>query len=179
MEDIPSLVAHDLGLDPSQVAAVMALLDEGCTIPFIARYRKEATGGLDDATLRDLDARLAYLRSLQARKEEVLRSIEEQGKLNDALRAKIAEATVLQRVEDLYKPFRKKRATRASKAREAGLEPLAQRMMAQGRRDGDPLVAAAVFAKEGSAYPTAADALAGAQDIVAEVIAEDAEAQGA
>ncbi len=179
MEDIPSLVAHDLGLDPSQVAAVMALLDEGCTIPFIARYRKEATGGLDDATLRDLDARLAYLRSLQARKEEVLRSIEEQGKLDDALRAKIAEATVLQRVEDLYKPFRKKRATRASKAREAGLEPLAQRMMAQGRRDGDPLVAAAAFAKEGSAYPTAADALAGAQDIVAEVIAEDAEALGA
>ncbi len=179
MEDIPSLVAHDLGLDPSQVAAVMALLDEGCTIPFIARYRKEATGGLDDATLRDLDARLAYLRSLQARKEEVLRSIEEQGKLDDALRAKIAEATVLQRVEDLYKPFRKKRATRASKAREAGLEPLAQRMMAQGRRDGDPLVAAAAFAKEGSAYPTAADALAGAQDIVAEAIAEDAEALGA
>lgn len=179
MEDIPSLAAHDLGIEPRQVAAVMALLEQGCTIPFIARYRKEATGGLDDATLRDLDERLAYLRRLQARKEEVLGAIAEQGKLTDDLRARIGEATVLQRVEDLYKPFKKKRATRASKAREAGLEPLADLMMAQANGGPNPLAAAAPFAKPGSPYPTAADALRGAQDIVAEAVAEDADAVAA
>ncbi|MFR1640121.1 MAG: Tex-like N-terminal domain-containing protein, partial [Eggerthellaceae bacterium] len=111
---------------------VIGLIDEGNTIPFIARYRKEATGGVDDATLRDLDERLTYLRNLEARKEEVLRSIDEQGKLTADLRAKIEAATVMQRVEDLYKPYRKKRATRASKARDAGLEPLALLILAQG-----------------------------------------------
>ena len=112
--DISSVIASELGISRRQVDSVRTLLDEGCTIPFIARYRKEATGGLDDVTLRDLDERLAYLEGLEARKAEVLRAIDEQGKLTADLRVKVEEATVLQRVEDLYKPFRKKRATRAA-----------------------------------------------------------------
>ena len=106
MPNIENVIAQELGISPRQVAAVVALVDEGNTIPFIARYRKEATGGLDDVTLRDLDERLTYLRTLEARKADVLRTIDEQGKLTDALRAKIEEATVMQRVEDLYKPYR-------------------------------------------------------------------------
>ena len=133
MPSIQTTIAQELNLTAAQVAAVIDLVDQGNTIPFIARYRKEATGGIDDATLRDLDERLTYLRNLEARKDEVLRAIEEQGKLTADLRAKIDEATVMQRVEDLYKPYRKKRATRASKARDAGLEPLALLILAQGR----------------------------------------------
>ena len=137
--DISSVIASELGISRRQVDSVRTLLDEGCTIPFIARYRKEATGGLDDVTLRDLDERLAYLEGLEARKAEVLRAIDEQGKLTADLRVKVEEATVLQRVEDLYKPFRKKRATRASKAREAGLEPLASLILAQDPHGVDPV----------------------------------------
>ena len=175
MPNIENVIAQELGISPRQVAAVVALVDEGNTIPFIARYRKEATGGLDDVTLRDLDERLAYLRALEARKADVLRTIDEQGKLTDALRAKIEEATVMQRVEDLYKPYRKKRATRASKARDAGLEPLALLMIAQATTNGDPRALAAGYAKPGSAYDTPETVLAGARDIVAEALADDAE----
>mgnify|MGYP001299653175 CR=1 FL=1 len=131
MPNIQSLIAQELNLSVAQVKAVIDLVDDGNTIPFIARYRKEATGGIDDATLRDFDERLTYLRNLEARKVEVLSSIEEQGKLTPELRSKIEAATVLQRVEDLYKPYKKKRATRASKARDAGLEPLAALILAQ------------------------------------------------
>ncbi|HIW77163.1 MULTISPECIES: Tex family protein [Gordonibacter] len=175
MPTIEHLIAQELGISPAQVTAVVAFIDEGNTIPFIARYRKEATGGLDDVTLRDLDERLAYLRALEARKAEVLSAIEEQGKLTADLREKIDAATVMQRVEDLYKPFKKKRATRASKAREAGLEPLAVLMMGQATTQGDPLALAAPYVNAAAGYDTPEAALQGAQDIVAETIADDAE----
>ena len=142
--------------------------------PLSPGYRKEATGGLDDAQLRELDARLTYLRTLEARKAEVLASIDEQGKLEE-LGDAIEGATMMQRVEDLYKPFKKKRATRASKARAAGLEPLANMIMLQATTSGDPLAIAAEYVNAEGGYATAEAALAGAQDIVAEVIADDAE----
>lgn len=175
MLKIEDVLAKELGVKPSQVEAVIKLIDEGNTIPFIARYRKEATGGLDDAQLRELDARLTYLRTLEARKAEVLASIDEQGKLTEELRDAIEGATMMQRVEDLYKPFKKKRATRASKARAAGLEPLANMIMLQATTSGDPLVIAAEYVNAEGGYATAEAALAGAQDIVAEAIADDAE----
>lgn len=175
MLKIEDVLAKELGVKPSQVEAVIKLIDEGNTIPFIARYRKEATGGLDDAQLRELDARLTYLRTLEARKAEVLAGIDEQGKLTEELRDAIEGATMMQRVEDLYKPFKKKRATRASKARAAGLEPLANMIMLQATTSGDPLVIAAEYVNAEGGYATAEAALAGAQDIVAEVIADDAE----
>lgn len=175
MLKIEDVLAKELDVKPSQVEAVIKLIDEGNTIPFIARYRKEATGGLDDAQLRELDARLTYLRTLEARKAEVLASIDEQGKLTEELRDAIEGATMMQRVEDLYKPFKKKRATRASKARAAGLEPLANMIMLQATTSGDPLVIAAEYVNAEGGYATAEAALAGAQDIVAEVIADDAE----
>ena len=175
MLKIEDVLAKELGVKPSQVEAVIKLIDEGNTIPFIARYRKEATGGLDDAQLRELDARLTYLRTLEARKAEVLASIDEQGKLTEELRDAIEGATMMQRVEDLYKPFKKKRATRASKARAAGLEPLANMIMLQATTSGDPLVIAAEYVNAEGGYATAEAALAAAQDIVAEVIADDAE----
>ncbi len=118
-------LASELRLSPKQVEATIGLIDEGNTIPFIARYRKEITGGIDDEVLRAFDDRLKYLRNLADRKVEVLRIIEEQGKLTDELRGQIEEATVLQKVEDLYRPFKQKKSTRASKAIERGLEPLA------------------------------------------------------
>ncbi|MCI2241425.1 RNA-binding transcriptional accessory protein [Adlercreutzia sp. JBNU-10] len=176
MVDISSVLADELGVRRWQVEAVRGLLAEGCTIPFIARYRKEATGGLDDATLRELGERLAYLEALEARKAEVLRAIDEQGRLTDELRARIGEAQVLQRVEDLYKPFKKKRATRASRAREAGLGPLASLILAQGRGSAaDPAAEAARYVNAAAGYATAAAALQGARDIAAEAIAEDAD----
>lgn len=175
MLKIEDVLAKELGVKPSQVEAVIKLIDEGNTIPFIARYRKEATGGLDDAQLRELDARLTYLRTLEARKAEVLASIDEQGKLTEELRDAIEGATMMQRVVDLYKPFKKKRATRASKARAAGLEPLANMIMLQATTSGDPLAIAAEYVNAEDGYATAEAALAGAQDIVAEVIADDAE----
>ena len=175
MPNIQSLIAQELNLSVAQVKAVIDLVDDGNTIPFIARYRKEATGGIDDATLRDFDERLTYLRNLEARKVEVLSSIEEQGKLTPELRSKIEAATVLQRVEDLYKPYKKKRATRASKARDAGLEPLAALILAQDPQRCDPLAIAAQYVNADSGYGSPEAALQGAQDIVAETIADDAE----
>ena len=124
-------LASEFKVKTAQVESTVALIDEGNTIPFIARYRKEVTGGLTDVTLRDMDERLQYLRNLETRKEEVLRLIEEQGKLTDELKAEIEKAEVLQRVEDLYKPYKQKKATRASKAKERGLEPLAMIFYAQ------------------------------------------------
>lgn len=115
--NIIETLAGEFHLNPQQVEHTVELIDEGNTIPFIARYRKEVTGGLSDVTLRDLDERLTYLRNLEDRKEEVIRLIEEQGKLTEELKEKIQEAQVLQRVEDLYKPYKQKKATRASKAK--------------------------------------------------------------
>ena len=123
--NITEVLAKEFELRASQVEQTINLIDEGNTIPFIARYRKEATGGLSDVILRNLDERLTYLRNLDERKDEVIRLIYEQGRLTEELEAQIREAEVLQRVEDLYKPFKKKKATRASKAKEKGLEPLA------------------------------------------------------
>lgn len=172
---IVSALAAELALAPARVEAVVALIEEGATIPFIARYRKEATGGMDDVALRTLDDRLSYLRSLEERKNIVLTLIDLQGKLTPELQAEIEAATVLQRVEDLYKPFRKKRATRASKARDAGLEPLANIILMQPPRSDDPLAVAQGYLNPEAGFDTPARALGGARDIVAEVVAEDAE----
>ena len=176
--DIVATLAEELGLKPSAVEAVIQLIDEGNTIPFIARYRKEATGGMDDVALRALDERLAYLRNLEQRKEDVITLINLQGKLTPELEAEIRAATQLQRVEDLYKPFRKKRMTRAQKARDAGLEPLANMIIMQAAVKGSALDAAAAYVTPESSeagFDTPEKALAGAQDIVAETVAEDAE----
>lgn len=175
-------LAKELGLKVSHVRATVELIDEGNTIPFIARYRKEVTGGMSDVVLRDLEERLTYLRNLEERKQEVIRLIEEQGKLTEELREEILSADVLQRVEDLYKPYRQKKATRASKAREKGLEPLAVIIRLMEQTEGTPLEAAMPFVchdpeliEAGKGAATAEEALAGAADIVAESIAEDAD----
>ena len=172
---IVSALAAELGQPVARVEAVISLIDEGATIPFIARYRKEATGGMDDVALRALDDRLSYLRNLEQRKSDVIAVIDGQGKLTDELRSSIEEAPTLQRVEDLYKPFRKKRATRASKARDAGLEPLANLILMQPVQGEGPLAAAAGYVNAEGGFATAEAALAGARDIVAELVAEDPE----
>ena len=143
--NIIETLAGEFKLRPAQAENTVKLIDEGNTIPFIARYRKEVTGGLTDVVLRDIDERLKYLRNLQERKEEVIRLIDEQGKLTDQLKAEIEKAEVLQRVEDLYKPYKQKKATRASKAREKGLEPLAMVLYAQQKKEGTPEEAAASY----------------------------------
>ena len=173
--DIIAKLAEEFHIRTAQVEQTVALIDEGNTIPFIARSRKEVTGGLSDVVLRDLDERLKYLRNLEERKEEVLRLIEEQGKLTEELKAEIEKAEVLQRVEDLYKPFKQKKATRASKAKEKGLEPLAMILYAQLLTDGAPEDAAAPFVNPEKEVHTPQEALAGACDIIAEMIADDPE----
>ena len=173
--NITEMLAREFELRTSQVEQTIKLIDEGNTIPFIARYRKEATGGMSDVVLRNLHERLVYLRNLEERKEEVIRLIEEQGKLTEELEAQIREAEVLQRVEDLYKPYKKKKATRASKAKEKGLEPLAQIMLAQEIETGTPEETAADFINEEKEVNDAAAALQGACDIIAEMISDDPE----
>ncbi len=172
---IAAALASELGQPASRIEAVVALIDEGATIPFIARYRKEVTGGMDDVALRALNERLAYLRNLEQRKADVIDLINMQGKLTPELLGEIRSAMVLQRVEDLYKPYRKKRATRASKARDAGLEPLANLILMQPAHSDDPLKVAEGYLNAPAGYATAEAALAGAQDIVAELVAEDPE----
>ena len=173
--NIAEMLAAEFGLRQTQVDQTIALIDEGNTIPFIARYRKEATGGLSDVVLRDLDERLTYLRNLEERKEEVIRLIDEQGKLTEELELQIREAEVLQRVEDLYKPFKKKKATRASKAREKGLEPLALIFRAQEKESGSIEELAEPFVSEEKGVATAEEAVQGACDIIAEMISDDPE----
>ena len=173
--NIIEVLAKEFGLKQSQVEQTVNLIDEGNTIPFIARYRKEATGGLSDVVLRDLDERLTYLRNLEERKEEVIRLIEEQDKLTDELAEEIRKAEVLQRVEDLYKPYKKKKATRASKAREKGLAPLAEILWAQKEESGSPPDAAKDFADADKGVESAEEALQGACDIIAERISDDPE----
>ena len=172
---IVAALASELNQPAARIESVISLIDEGATIPFIARYRKEATGGMDDVALRTLDDRLSYLRNLEQRKSDVIAVIDAQGKLTEELRASIEEASTLQRVEDLYKPYRKKRATRASKARDAGLEPLANLILMQPAQGAEPLVAAAEYVNAEGGFATAEAALAGARDIVAELVAEDPE----
>lgn len=168
-------LASEFKVKTAQVENTVALIDEGNTIPFIARYRKEVTGGLTDVTLRDMEERLQYLRNLEKRKEEVIRLIEEQGKLTPDLQAEIEKAEVLQRVEDLYKPFKQKKATRASKAKERGLEPLAMIFFAQQKKDGSVEELAAPFVNPEKEVETVEAAIQGAMDIIAEMIADDAD----
>ena len=182
--NITTRIAKELKINEWQVSSTIELIDEGNTIPFISRYRKEVTGGLSDEVLRELDDRLRYLRNLEERKEEVIRLIEEQGKLTPELEEDIRNAEVLQRVEDIYKPYKKKRATRASKAKERGLEPLAQLILEQKIEKGDCLELAAEYVKENVdnpdlSVPDAEAALAGACDIIAEIISDDADINGA
>lgn len=166
-------LASEFKVKTSQVENTVNLIDEGNTIPFIARYRKEVTGGLTDVVLRDMDERLQYLRNLSERKEEVTRLIEEQGKLTDELKGKIEKAEVLQRVEDLYKPYRQKKATRASKAKEKGLEPLAMIFHAQQKTEGTIEDLAMPFVDSEKGVENVEEAIQGAMDIIAEMIADD------
>ena len=168
------ILAEEIGVKESQVTGAVALIDEGNTIPFIARYRKEATGGMDDEALRKLEERLKYMRCLEERKEEVLRLIDEQGKLTEELAASINEATILQRVEDLYKPYKQKRATRASKAREKGLEPLMLDILHCRQPQMSLEELGAGYIDPEKEVETVEDALTGAMDIIAELISDDA-----
>ncbi|MGO4360512.1 Tex family protein [Terrabacter sp. RAF57] len=176
---VPSIerrIAEELGVRDGQVAAAVGLLDGGSTVPFVARYRKEVTGGLDDAQLRTLEERLGYLRELEERRAAVLASVEEQGKLDDTLRAQILAAETKARLEDIYLPFKPKRRTKAQVAREAGLEPLAELLL--GDPGTDPGTAATRFVDADREVADAAAALDGARAILVERFAEDADLIG-
>lgn len=172
--DIIQKIKEELQVEKWQVEAAVKLIDEGNTIPFISRYRKEVTGSLNDEQLRNIDERLTYLRSLEDKKEQVLKSIEEQGKLTDELKEKILAAQTLVVVEDLYRPYRPKRKTRASIAKEKGLEPLAEYILRQEATE--PVLNEAVkYVSEEKEVKTPEEALQGAQDIIAEMISDDAD----
>ena len=174
MEKIFKKIAEELKIRDSQVEATVKLIDEGNTIPFIARYRKEVTGNLSDETLRDLGERLTYLRNLEKRKEEIIRLIDEQGKLTDELTIKIAGTMVLSELEDIYRPYKPKKRTRATIAKEKGLEPLANIIYLQMEKR--PIIEIAKeFINEEKDVKTEEDAIAGALDIIAENIADDAD----
>lgn len=173
--DIIAKLTEEFGVKKVQIEQAVKLIDEGNTVPFIARYRKDVTGGLNDEQLRSIYERLRYLRGLEERKHEVLRSIEEQGKLTDELKAEIERAEILQRVEDLYKPFKQKKTTRAGKAKAKGLEPLALIIYMQQTRSGDVLKVAEPFVDPEKEVETAEDAIQGACDIIAEMIADNAD----
>ncbi|MGK5510036.1 Tex family protein [Brevibacillus formosus] len=167
-------IAQDTGVKPHQVERTVALLDEGNTVPFIARYRKEMTGQLDETQIRAIEERVRYLRNLSVRKEEVVRLIDEQGKLTDELRTAIERATKLQEVEDLYRPYRQKRRTRATMAKEKGLEPLANYLMSLPKT-GNPEEEAKPYINPEKGVETTEQALQGAMDIVAELLSDDPE----
>lgn len=173
--DIIVKLTEEFGVKKVQIEQAVKLIDEGNTVPFIARYRKDVTGGLNDEQLRAIDERLRYLRGLEERKQEVLRSIEEQGKLTDELKAEVEKAEILQRVEDLYKPFKQKKTTRAGKAKAKGLEPLALIIYMQQTKSGDVLKAAEPFVDPEKEVETAEEAIQGACDIIAEMIADNAD----
>ncbi|WP_274364186.1 Tex family protein [Paenibacillus thermotolerans] len=173
-ERMSAQIASETGTSPKQVRTTVALLDEGNTIPFIARYRKEMTGELDENQLRDIEERLKYLRGLEERKKEVSRLIAEQGKLTPELLASIRRAAKLTEVEDLYRPYKQKRKTRASVAKEKGLEPLAEWILSRPKT-GSLLAEAEKYVSEEKGVASAEEAKAGALDIIAETIADDAE----
>lgn len=175
MTDIINLLCKEFNIKLNQVENTVKLIDEGNTIPFIARYRKEQTGSLDDVVLRDLYERLIYLRNLEERKEEIIRLIDEQGKLTEELKEEILKAEVLQRLEDLYRPFKQKKSTRASKAKERGLEPLANIILSQNSTSEDFDAMAANFINEEKEVKNTKDAFAGAMDIIAEIVSDNAE----
>src|SRR5947199_808494 len=176
MKPISLCIAEELGVREQQVAAAISLLDGGATVPFVARYRKEATGALDDAQLRTLEERLRYLRELDERRTAILESIRAQGKLDDELAARIAEADSKARLEDIYLPYKPKRRTKAQIAREAGLEPLADQLLADPRLD--PVVSAAAFVDADKGVDDPGAALEGARAILVERFGEDADLLG-
>ena len=171
---IVATVARELSLSPQQVASTLTLFAEGNTLPFIARYRKEVTGALDEVQLRDVRDRAQYLGELDERRSAILKSIEEQGKLDDALRESINKAETKQALEDLYLPYKPKRRTRATIARERGLEPLAELLWGRLTTDAALEAVAAAYIDAEKGVPDIATALIGARDIVAERVAEDA-----
>lgn len=173
MDPMIQALAEELGKKTQHIENVVKLLDEGNTVPFIARYRKEMHGSMDDTTLRNLETRLNYLRNLQQRKNEVLQSIENQGKLTEELKQAVEKALTLAEVEDVYRPYKQKRRTRATIAREKGLEPLAQAIFEQDGTDPAELAKNYIDAEKG--VQTLEDALSGASDIIAEMISDDAE----
>ncbi len=175
MDQLISVLAEELGQKYEYVENVVRLLDEGNTVPFIARYRKELHGAMDDTVLRTLETRLQYLRNLQERRETVLASIEEQGKLTEELAAAIGKARTLAELEDLYRPYKQKRRTRATIAKEKGLEPLAELLFRQERDCPAPEEAAAAYVNPEKGVETIEDALAGASDIISEQISDSAE----
>ena len=166
MEKILLQIAAELKVRPAQVNAAVQLLDGGATVPFIARYRKEVTDNLDDIQLRELESRLGYLRELEDRRAAVLKSIEEQGKLTPELAAAIEAAPTKQELEDLYLPFKQKRRTKGMIAREAGLEPLADRLFADPSLD--PHAQAAAFVNADAGFPDAFAVLDGVRDLLSE-----------
>ncbi|MBQ5990555.1 MAG: RNA-binding transcriptional accessory protein [Oscillospiraceae bacterium] len=172
--DINQVLAEEFKLRREQIDNTIALFDDGKTIPFVARYRKEVTGSLDDQILREIFDRMTYLRNLEKRKEEIIGLIDEQGKLTDELRQTISNARTLVEAEDLYRPYKPKRKTRAGIAKEKGLEPLAEYIMAQNK-GSEPNAEAAKYIDAEKGVETAEDALAGASDIIAENISDDAE----
>ena len=175
MQTIPEILAEELGQRQDYVENVITLLDEGNTVPFIARYRKEMHGAMDDQAIRNLADRLAYLRNLEARRQEVKTSIENQGKLTEELSRAIDEAKTLAEVEDIYRPYKQKRRTRATIAREKGLAPLAELLYAQQPDCPAPEEAAKEYVDEEKGVATVEEALAGASDIIAETISDDAD----
>ena len=174
MNNIVEQLSRELNISISKVNSVIALLDEGNTIPFIARYRKEVTGGLTDVVLREFGERLSYLRNLQGRKEDVLRIIEEQGKLTEELKNSILNSETLTEVEDLYRPYRPKKRTRATIAMEKGLKPLAE-IILSGEFTGNIQEEASRYMDEEKGVPSGEEALTGAMDIISEIISDEAE----
>ncbi len=173
--DIIKILCNEFNLKNEQVANTIALIDDGNTIPFIARYRKEVTGSLDDEVLRNLNTRLGYLRSLLERKEEIIRLIDEQGKLTEELKNKIDSVSVLSELEDIYRPYRPKRKTRASVAKEKGLEPLATKILLQQEKSGSVYDFAKEYINFDLGVETEDDAIGGACDIIAELISDNAD----
>ena len=173
--DFIEITAEELNLKKIQVSNTIELLDDGNTVPFIARYRKEVTGSLDENQIRDIESRMNYLRNLQARKEAILRSIEEQGKLTPELKARIEKSLKQREIEDLYLPYKQKKRTRATIAKEKGLEPLAEIILKQETVSGDPLEIAAKFINPEKEVEDAHQAIDGALDIIAEIISDDAD----
>ncbi|HHZ01478.1 MAG TPA: RNA-binding transcriptional accessory protein [Tissierellia bacterium] len=175
MVNIIKVLSEEFNLKQVQIENTVKLIDEGNTIPFIARYRKEQTGSLDDVKIREIYERLTYLRNLEARKEEVIRLIDEQGKLTEELKNEILSAEILQRVEDLYRPYKPKKSTRASKAKEKGLEPLAEMILAQNIMEGDLEELAIAFVNEEKGVKSVKEAYDGACDIIAETVSDNAD----
>ena len=173
--DIQAMLAAEFRVRPAQVESVVKLIDEGNTIPFIARYRKEATGSLDDQTLREMSERLTALRKLDARRAEIEKALTEQGVLTDELTGKLAAAKTLSEMEDIYRPYRPKRRTRATIARERGLEPLSTLILLQQPFKGTLEEQAAKFISEEKGVPDAEAALSGARDLIAETLSDDAD----